>query len=114
MHGRPSIERHTCVSTSRNVSVNTRNSIGHYVHSTWAQYELLPSIPPPMHHQICMMIKIMANKLLKAQEAEARGDYEAMKRNRQLALILDVCGMVLGALTFFTLVIIVLVQTSFD
>ena len=45
--------------------------------------------------------------MLQAQESEARGDLENMRKNRQLALMLDICGVILGAITFFVIVVAV-------
>lgn len=47
---------------------------------------------------------------LSAQEAESRGDTVTMEKNAKLALILDIVGMVTGALSFACIVIIVIVQ----
>ena len=48
--------------------------------------------------------------VLQAQESEARGDLENMRKNRQLALILDICGVILGAITFFAIVVAVSIE----
>ena len=43
--------------------------------------------------------------LFQAQEAEARGDYEGMQKNRQLALGLDIAGVIVGGVTFVIIVV---------
>ena len=50
--------------------------------------------------------------LFQAQEAEARGDYEGMQKNRQLALILDIAGVIVGGVTFVVIVIALSVQEA--
>lgn len=47
---------------------------------------------------------------INAQEAEARGDYEGMQKNRQLALILDIAGVILGGVTFVVVIVLISVQ----